>query len=80
MEISVPTELVLVLAIANCPLAHLQTCILREERNDTANRATVLRIAVNLLNRYGRSHDCGTKMARMMANQSEEALEEMIAC
>jgi len=44
------------------------------------NRATVLRIAVNLPNRYGRSHGCGTKMSRMMANQSEEALEEMIAC
>jgi len=43
------------------------------------NRATVLRIAVNLLNRYGKSHSCGTKMARMMANQSEEALEEMIS-
>lgn len=43
------------------------------------NRATVTRIAVNLLNRYGRKHKCGTKKARMMANQSPEALEEMLA-
>jgi len=52
----------------------------RPPRRVAENRATVLRIAVNLLNRYGRSHGCGTKMSRMMANQSEEALEEMIAC
>ena len=43
------------------------------------NRATLTRIAVNLLNRYGRKHKCGTKKARMMANQSPEALEEMLA-
>ena len=43
------------------------------------NRATVTRIAVNLLNRYGRKHTCGTKKARMMANQSPDALDEMLA-
>ena len=43
------------------------------------NRATLTRIAVNLLNRYARKHSCGTKKARMMANQSPEALEEMLA-
>lgn len=43
------------------------------------NRATLTRIAVNLLNRYARKHNCGTKKARMMANQSPEALEEMLA-
>ena len=43
------------------------------------NRATLTRIAVNLLNRYARKHKCGTKKARMMANQSPEALEEMLA-
>lgn len=43
------------------------------------NRATVLRVAVNLLNRYGKEHGCGTKHALMMANQSREALEEMLS-
>ena len=43
------------------------------------NRATLTRIAVNLLNRCARKHKCGTKKARMMANQSPEALEEMLA-
>ena len=43
------------------------------------NRASLLRIAVNLLNRYAKRHGCGTKFARMMANQSPEALEEMVA-
>ena len=43
------------------------------------NRATVRRIAMNLLNRYGKEHGCGTKHARFMANQSPEALEAMLA-
>ena len=43
------------------------------------NRATVTRIAVNLLNLYARKHKCGMKKARMMANQSPESLEEMLA-
>ena len=43
------------------------------------NRATVRRIAINLLNRYGKEHGCGTKTARFMANQSTDALEEMLA-
>ena len=39
----------------------------------------VTRIAVNLPNRYARRHKCWTKKARMMANQSPESLEEMLA-
>ena len=43
------------------------------------NRVTVRRIAINLLNRHGKEHGCGTKHARFMANQSPEALEAMFA-
>lgn len=42
------------------------------------NRATVRRIALNLLRRYGRRHECGTKKAMMLANQMEGALDEML--
>ena len=43
------------------------------------NRATLRRIAYDLLRRYGRRHKCATKTAMMDACLREDALDEMIS-